>query len=86
MPKIDINFADYLDTASLLISLEVARLTLGDKLRRGAILVPMGMSESEADIIRQRLNSLMNAIRSTEKLLPEHDFQARESGTNEDTE
>lgn len=75
-PKVDINLPDYLDTASLLIALEVARVALGDRLRRGAILQPMGMSENDADRIRLRLSSLMRAIRSTEKSLPGRDFPA----------
>ncbi len=82
--KVDIDFADYLDTASLLIALEVARQALGDMLRRSAIIQPMGLPETDADIIRIRLTRLMNAIRSTEKSLPKRDFPALESRSDED--
>lgn len=84
--KVDIDFADYLDTASLLIALEVARVALGDRLRRGAILQPMGMSAAEANMIRLRLARLMQAIRSTEKSLPRRDFPALESEPHENAE
>lgn len=86
MPKVDINLTDYLDTASLLIALEVARVAPGDRLRRGAILQPMGMSENDADHIRLRLSSLMRAIQSTEKSPPGRDFPAPESDPNENAE
>lgn len=57
----------YLTPADFLIGFEVARLLLGDKLRREWILEGMDMTDEDADLTWRHINTFMNAVREVQR-------------------
>lgn len=66
-----IQLDQHLDALSFLITIEVARLVLGDPARSGWVLELLGLPEEDANETRQRLDRLMAAIRSNERQIPQ---------------
>jgi hypothetical protein len=68
--QVTINLDRHLDPLGFLITIEVARLVLGDKARREWVLASIGLDNNAADEVCQRLSRLMAEVRATEKQIP----------------
>ncbi len=62
-----INLNKHLNPLAFLITIEVARMLLGDKTRRDWVLDKIDLDDEEADEVYRRLSRLMAEIRSNER-------------------
>lgn len=82
--EITINLNQHLDPLAFLVTVEVARMVLGNKTRRDWVLDLIDLSDEDADEIYQRLSRLMAEVRATErKIQPAQTFPALESSIDE---